>query len=136
MNSDPVENFSQEMASEEYKSSSQPEDLASNGNDGTISNTSLVQTEEIIPTKFNHPKRSHASDNDQEVSDSLGESSAKRTKLDGNAVPAEYLEKDDGPPNVEPSTEGTAYFSDNDVLSGRGGGTNVHPGKQKSARYP
>lgn len=35
-------------------------------------------------------------------------------------------DKDD-PAAVAASTEGLAYFHDNDVLSGRGGGTNVHP---------
>lgn len=37
---------------------------------------------------------------------------------------------DDGPPPVFPSEEGTTFFTDNDVLSGRGGGTNVHPGNR------
>lgn len=36
----------------------------------------------------------------------------------------------DAPPPVEASKEGTSYFEDNDVLSGRGGGTNVHPGNR------
>ncbi|KAI2491514.1 hypothetical protein MHU86_23042 [Fragilaria crotonensis] len=30
----------------------------------------------------------------------------------------------------KPSEEGINYFNDNDVLSGRGGGTNVHPGNR------
>lgn len=36
----------------------------------------------------------------------------------------------DAPPPVEASKEGTSFFQDNDVLSGRGGGTNVHPGNR------
>ena len=41
-------------------------------------------------------------------------------------------EEDDGtgPAPVPPSKEGMNYFNDNDVLSGRGGGTNVHPGNR------
>lgn len=31
---------------------------------------------------------------------------------------------------VGPSDKGLAFFNDNDVLSGRGGGTNVHPGNR------
>lgn len=37
---------------------------------------------------------------------------------------------DAGPAPVPPSEEGTNIFADNDVLSGRGGGTNVHPGNR------
>ena len=37
---------------------------------------------------------------------------------------------DDGIPPIPPSTEGTTIFGDSDVLSGRGGGTNVHPGNR------
>lgn len=36
----------------------------------------------------------------------------------------------DAPAPVLPSKEGMAFFGDNDVLSGRGGGTNVHPGNR------
>lgn len=32
------------------------------------------------------------------------------------------------PPPITASKEGQSTFNDNDVLSGRGGGTNVHPG--------
>ena len=32
---------------------------------------------------------------------------------------------------VPPSTEGTKFYSRNDVLCGRGGGTNVHPGNRR-----
>lgn len=35
-----------------------------------------------------------------------------------------------GPTPIPPSEEGLSYFNDNDVLSGRGGGTNVHPGNR------
>jgi hypothetical protein len=38
-------------------------------------------------------------------------------------------DKDDGDP-IPASTEGTSIFNDADVLSGRGGGTNVHPGNR------
>jgi hypothetical protein len=34
------------------------------------------------------------------------------------------------PAPVSASKEGMSYFADNDVLSGRGGGTNVHPGNR------
>jgi hypothetical protein len=45
----------------------------------------------------------------------------------------EALAKDaeeNGPAPVAASTEGINYFNENDVLSGRGGGTNVHPGNR------
>eukprot|EP00934_Nitzschia_sp_Nitz4_P001788 Nitzschia sp. Nitz4//scaffold120_size68122//52655//53743//NITZ4_006053-RA/size68122-processed-gene-0.52-mRNA-1//-1//CDS//3329534305//1788//frame0 len=35
-----------------------------------------------------------------------------------------------GPAPVDASDEGIEFFRDNDVLSGRGGGTNVHPGNR------
>ena len=38
---------------------------------------------------------------------------------------------EDDPPLVLPSTVGTNIFNDADVLSGRGGGTNVHPGNRE-----
>ena len=44
-------------------------------------------------------------------------------------------EKDNVPPKVIPnvpaSTEGVKFYSRNDVLCGRGGGTNVHPGNRR-----
>lgn len=44
-------------------------------------------------------------------------------------------EKDDVPakviPNIPASTEGVKFYSRNDVLCGRGGGTNVHPGNRR-----
>jgi hypothetical protein len=39
-------------------------------------------------------------------------------------------EDDSGPPAINASDEGVTTFNDYDVLSGRGGGTNVHPGNR------
>lgn len=39
-------------------------------------------------------------------------------------------DESNSPPPVEASEEGIEFFRDNDVLSGRGGGTNVHPGNR------
>lgn len=41
------------------------------------------------------------------------------------------MDEDGGPAPVYPSKEGTSFFNDADVLSGRGGGTNVHPGNRQ-----
>lgn len=64
------------------------------------------------------------------------EEAKKAVKVEGD-LPAEGIELkvDDGTPKPEPapvpaSTEGTTVFNDQDVLSGRGGGTNVHPGNR------
>ena len=61
---------------------------------------------------------------------SQDESTAKKQRA-ADAV-RETLPNDDdhGPAPVPASEEGINYFNDNDVLSGRGGGTNVHPGNR------
>lgn len=57
---------------------------------------------------------------------------AKKVKVEEAAATADQpaTGDDSGPAPVPPSEEGLAYFNDNDVLSGRGGGTNVHPGNR------
>ena len=40
------------------------------------------------------------------------------------------MNDNDEPDPIPAATEGTSTFTDNDVLSGRGGGTNVHPGNR------
>jgi hypothetical protein len=50
---------------------------------------------------------------------------ARTTSIAGLLIP-DGDDKDDAV-SIPASTEGLAYFHDNDVLSGRGGGTNVHP---------
>lgn len=49
---------------------------------------------------------------------------SKKSKVSDSAA-----DKDDSEP-IPASTEGTSIFNDADVLSGRGGGTNVHPGNR------
>jgi len=53
---------------------------------------------------------------------------------DAAAVPASTADsneaKEGEPAPVPASKEGTSFFNDQDVLSGRGGGTNVHPGNR------
>jgi len=54
---------------------------------------------------------------------------AKKSKTEPGA---EGVDGDgEEPPLVPPATEGTSIFHDADVLSGRGGGTNVHPGNRE-----
>lgn len=90
-------------------------------------------------------KREEGEENTEDVDAS---SEAKKAKMDeGDATPDEEaapavapilgpamelnLNPDDpGPAPVAASEEGTSIFADNDVLSGRGGGTNVHPGNR------
>jgi hypothetical protein len=48
----------------------------------------------------------------------------------GPAMELNLNPDDPGPAPVPASEEGTSIFADNDVLSGRGGGTNVHPGNR------
>jgi hypothetical protein len=74
-----------------------------------------------------------------ETSDASAEDSAKRGPEELGYEPDEVKkakteamtsnDKDDPDP-IPASTEGTSTFNDADVLSGRGGGTNVHPGNR------
>jgi hypothetical protein len=63
--------------------------------------------------------------------DDLNVPKAKKQRISSEEA-AESLPNDDdsGPAPVLASAEGISYFHDNDVLSGRGGGTNVHPGNR------
>jgi len=66
------------------------------------------------------------------------ESGDKRKREDEDDDEAKKMKAEDDKPEeskpepapVAASTEGTSVFDDNDVLSGRGGGTNVHPGNR------
>ena len=53
---------------------------------------------------------------------------AKKTKAEGDKEGEGESAPEPAP--VLPSKEGISVFHDNDVLSGRGGGTNVHPGNR------
>jgi hypothetical protein len=72
-----------------------------------------------------------------ETADATAEDSAKRGPEESGYEPEEVKkvkteaagDKDDPDP-IPASTEGTSTFNDADVLSGRGGGTNVHPGNR------
>lgn len=55
-----------------------------------------------------------------------GPSKKARTTATAGLLIPDVDDKDDAAA-IPASTEGLAYFHDNDVLSGRGGGTNVHP---------
>jgi hypothetical protein len=52
----------------------------------------------------------------------------QKTEEDEEELKTEVANEEPAP--IPPSKEGTPFFSDNDVLSGRGGGTNVHPGNR------
>uniref|UniRef100_A0A7S1GN30 DUF6824 domain-containing protein n=1 Tax=Cyclophora tenuis TaxID=216820 RepID=A0A7S1GN30_CYCTE len=56
--------------------------------------------------------------------------SSKKAKVEESDGVTTANNDDSGPAPVPPSEEGLSYFNDNDVLSGRGGGTNVHPGNR------
>jgi hypothetical protein len=63
--------------------------------------------------------------------DELADPKVKKHRISSDEA-TESLPNDDdsGPAPVLASAEGISYFHDNDVLSGRGGGTNVHPGNR------
>ena len=73
-----------------------------------------------------------------ETADATAEDSTKRGPDESGYEPDEVKkakteggdDKDDSDP-IPASTEGTTTFNDADVLSGRGGGTNVHPGNRQ-----
>jgi hypothetical protein len=69
-------------------------------------------------------KKRKLTDQDEEEDDD-----AKKVKVDDDAL---LLPKDDGegPAPIAACKEGQNHFKDNDVLSGRGGGTNVHLGNR------
>ncbi|GKY93329.1 hypothetical protein MPSEU_000300500 [Mayamaea pseudoterrestris] len=71
-----------------------------------------------------------------EPEDAPDDEEAKRNKTIDAALIAEALAGDaaDASANAElvpAAKEGQAFFTDQDVLSGRGGGTNVHPGNRR-----
>ena len=62
---------------------------------------------------------------------------AEAAALAANDIPAviegsieEKKQDEGGPAPIQPGKEGVNFFNDMDVLSGRGGGTNVHPGNR------
>mmetsp|Transcript_37781 Transcript_37781/g.43159 ORF Transcript_37781/g.43159 Transcript_37781/m.43159 type:complete len:358 (+) Transcript_37781:53-1126(+) len=58
------------------------------------------------------------------------EPKTKKQRSSSNEINAPANVDDSGPTPVPPSEEGLSFFNDSDVLSGRGGGTNVHPGNR------
>jgi hypothetical protein len=76
------------------------------------------------------PHMSKDEDRKRGADDSDSVDPTKRMKTELVVVVKDEDKTDDGPAPVPPSKEGTSIFSDNDVLSGRGGGTNVHPGNR------
>ena len=55
---------------------------------------------------------------------------AKKQRIESSSSIAALGHAHADDPNIPPSTEGISTFHDADVLSGRGGGTNVHPGNR------
>lgn len=88
------------------------------------------------------PSEDDKKDTPAEAADTSAEESAKRGPDDSGYEPDEANKKvktdvpvatggdKDDPDPIPASTEGTSTFHDADVLSGRGGGTNVHPGNR------
>lgn len=69
-------------------------------------------------------KRKRSTEESDEGEEDLDD--AKKPKPEGEKEGESAPE----PAPIPPSKEGTSAFHDNDVLSGRGGGTNVHPGNR------
>lgn len=88
------------------------------------------------PETTEDPKRKRDEPAAEAGEDAQGdESEAKKAKTDEEdpaaaASAADADADDSGPAPVPAAKEGTSVFNDFDVLSGRGGGTNVHPGNR------
>jgi hypothetical protein len=87
-----------------------------------------VSTEETPKEESAEEEKRKADDEDDAAPD------AKKTKTDESneesETPGLDLNPATEPEPIAASTEGTTIFNDADVLSGRGGGTNVHPGNR------
>ena len=74
-------------------------------------------------------KRAREDPEAADAADGVAQVEAKKSKTEPGA---EGVDGDgEEPPLVPAATEGTSIFHDADVLSGRGGGTNVHPGNRE-----
>ena len=89
--------------------------------------------EEIADTKRKLEQASAANEQGQQD----GNANAKRQRITITDLTDSICDNSNsnkgnntGPAPVAASEEGVSYFNDNDVLSGRGGGTNVHPGNR------
>ena len=68
----------------------------------------------------------------RQMNDFEEEPAAKRTNFNVGLEPNACFNPVSNEPNsIPPSTEGIKFYSRNDVLCGRGGGTNVHPGNRR-----
>ena len=68
----------------------------------------------------------------RQMNDFEEEPAAKCTNFNVGLEPNACFNPDSNEPNsIPPSTEGIKFYSRNDVLCGRGGGTNVHPGNRR-----
>ncbi|KAL3769179.1 hypothetical protein ACHAW5_000649 [Stephanodiscus triporus] len=63
--------------------------------------------------------------------DATAKSSGGDNDCGDEEKPTADADADDSTAVVPPSTEGVKFYSRNDVLCGRGGGTNVHPGNRR-----
>eukprot|EP01082_Thalassiosira_pseudonana_P006353 g6030.t1 g6030 contig20:646040-646744(-) len=75
---------------------------------------------------------------DQDASDDTFQSAAKRAHIsdagsDNHSTKNNFASASTDKPSdlIPPSEEGLKFYSRNDVLCGRGGGTNVHPGNRR-----
>ena len=101
--------------------------------------------EETTPEDDDEGKRKREEDGDTPAEDS---SESKKPKARGETAEEEKPKADEEtteegkaaepvvaePAPVLPSKEGISVFHDSDVLSGRGGGTNVHPRQSHLSR--
>jgi len=99
------------------------EDTAAGSSPAIVDETAEtdVKQDEVEGEDAENAKRKLEENEEDEGEEEEGES-AKKLKGSGD--------DDSGPAPVYPSKEGTTIFNDADVLSGRGGGTNVHPGNR------
>lgn len=103
------------------------------------STTLLDQLPTCLPTENDTNKRAHGAvveitlDSNHlhtEVDTAAYEGISLTKKAKTNALTGDLMREEDAP-LIPPATKGISIFNDADVLSGRGGGTNVHPGNRE-----
>jgi hypothetical protein len=81
----------------------------------------VANSNDVVPEEAKRPR---------EGEEDAADGSNKKQRSD-EAPELDLKDVDDSNvPPIPPSKEGVTFFHDNDVLSGRGGGTNVHPGNR------
>jgi hypothetical protein len=105
-------------------------DDANRPNEGEVTTEGAAEGTASLQAADERPPSEHVDDSLDNAKrprddDDEGESTAPEMKL---LKTDDMGDRDDDP--IPASKEGTSFFNDADVLSGRGGGTNVHPGNR------